>query len=491
MSSPEQENQSADNTILEKNKDEEQISDGGNKEGILQEADAHEYVTGIKLFIILAVVTLVFFLLMLDMSIVTNAIPAITNYFHSLEDLGWYGSVYPLASAALQPLTGKIYTYYSSKWTFFTFFVIFEIGSAICGAAVTSAMLIIGRTIAGLAASGLMTGALTILSSCVPKERQPGLMGIMMGIGQLGVASGPLIGGALTQHVSWRWCFYINLPVGGVVAGLLFMVSIPEQVAKPTGAKLRTVLSKMDLVGFAIFAPASVMFFLALQFGGEQFAWNSSTIIGLFCGAGVMFIVFFLWEWRQVQRLGYYLPWFLAAAIIGSVGFGLLSTLNAQTSTGRWIGYLILNGIARGMGTAMPIIAIQNTLPLAQISVAMSILVIAQNYGGAVFIAICQALLTSALKTSIPKYAPSVNAQNIINAGATGFRAIVSADDLPGVLAAYSKSISHTFYLGIAASIICFITGWGMGLKDVRKKKAEEVVEKAAEGGVEGNVVRL
>lgn len=149
MSSPEQENQSADNTILEKNKDEEQISDGGNKEGILQEADAHEYVTGIELFIILAVVTLVFFLLMLDMSIVTNVCPTAlqdTTSRLTIERLyqlsqivsirlrilggmeacilsqGVYQlyftmttTLMPNSSAALQPLTGKIYTYYSSK----------------------------------------------------------------------------------------------------------------------------------------------------------------------------------------------------------------------------------------------------------------------------------------------------------------------------------------------------------------------------------------
>lgn len=93
--------------------------------------------------------------------------------------------------------------------------------------------------------------------------------------------------------------FYINLPIGGFVAVLLFMVTIPDQVTKPQGSKLRTALSEMDLIGFAIFAPASVMFFLALQFGGNQFAWNSATIIGLFCGASVTFIIFFLWEWKQ------------------------------------------------------------------------------------------------------------------------------------------------------------------------------------------------
>lgn len=93
--------------------------------------------------------------------------------------------------------------------------------------------------------------------------------------------------------------FYINLPVGGLVAVLLVFLSIPEQIPKPKGLKsVSTVLGNLDLIGFTLFAPAAIMFLLALQYGGSTDPWNSATIIGLFVGAGVTFIIFMLWEYR-------------------------------------------------------------------------------------------------------------------------------------------------------------------------------------------------
>lgn len=97
--------------------------------------------------------------------------------------------------------------------------------------------------------------------------------------------------------------FYINLPVGGLVAVLLVFISIPEQIPKPKGLKtVTTVLRQLDLIGFVLFAPAAIMFLLALQYGGSTYPWNSATIIGLFCGAGVTFIIFMIWESRVGDR---------------------------------------------------------------------------------------------------------------------------------------------------------------------------------------------
>ncbi|KAF2259657.1 putative MFS multidrug transporter [Lojkania enalia] len=259
-----------------------------------------EYVHGFKLFNILAALTLVTFLMLLDGTIVVAAAPRITDDFKSLNDIGWYGAAYQLGSAVFQPLSGKMYMKFRPQWTFLGFFFVFELGSLICGLAKSSAMLIVGRVIAGFGTSGILNGALLIISECAPMHKRPTLIGIVMGIGQLGLASGPLFGGLLTQYATWRWCFYLNLPIGGLVALQMFSVRIPMQHPRPPPLSvLRTLHTSLDLLGFAIFAPALVMLLLALQWGGTTNAWSSSPIIGLFVGAGVTFIVFLAWDYHK------------------------------------------------------------------------------------------------------------------------------------------------------------------------------------------------
>jgi MFS family permease len=114
-----------------------------------------------------------------------------------------------LNSCALQPLTGKLYTHLSSKYTFLAFLALFEVGSVLCGAAQSSKMLILGRAVAGLGASGLTNGALTIIAAISPLHKRAALFGVMMSVSQIGVVAGPVIGGVLTQYASWRWCKYL------------------------------------------------------------------------------------------------------------------------------------------------------------------------------------------------------------------------------------------------------------------------------------------
>jgi MFS family permease len=149
----------------------------------------------------------------LDNSIIATAIPRITDQFHSLGDVGWYGSAYLLTTAALQLLFGKFYSYFSIKWTYLVAISIFELGSLICGVANSSLTLIIGRAVAGLGSAGIFSGALIILAHSVPLEKRPaysGFIGSMYGIASV---SGPLLGGVFTDKATWRWCFYINLPI--------------------------------------------------------------------------------------------------------------------------------------------------------------------------------------------------------------------------------------------------------------------------------------
>ncbi|KAI0143667.1 major facilitator superfamily domain-containing protein [Xylariaceae sp. FL1272] len=260
----------------------------------------HAYVTGLKLALLVASIAMACFLVLIDTMVVSTAIPKITDEFKSLADVGWYASAYQFGSAAPQPLAGKVYTYFNSKWSFIVFFTIFEIGSLLCGAANSSNLFIVARAIAGFGGAGVINGALTIVSDSSPMEKRPGLIGITMGVNQLGLIIGPLIGGAFTSYVTWRWSFYNNLPLGGLVLLAFLFMRIPEQISKPRPLSILPHLHNyLDLLGFALFTGAVLQLLLAFQFGGVTFPWRSSQVIGLFVGTFVTFLVWFYWNIRK------------------------------------------------------------------------------------------------------------------------------------------------------------------------------------------------
>ena len=138
-----------------------------------------------------------------------TAIPKITTVFDSLNDVGWYGSSYLLTTTALQPSFGKVYTYFNIKWTYLIALLIFEVGSVICATAVNSNMLIAGRAIAGVGAAALFSGAMIIIGYSVPLRKRA--IYIAMLSSMFGIASvvGPILGGAFTDRLTWRWCVCI------------------------------------------------------------------------------------------------------------------------------------------------------------------------------------------------------------------------------------------------------------------------------------------
>jgi MFS family permease len=141
-----------------------------------------------------------------DNSIIATAIPKITDEFHSLQDVGWYGSAYLLTTAALQLLFGKFYGYFSIKWVYLLAIVLFEIGSVVCGAANTSWSLIIGRAVAGMGSAAIFSGSLIILAYSVPLAKRPLYSGMIGGMYGIASVAGPLLGGVFTDKVTWRWC---------------------------------------------------------------------------------------------------------------------------------------------------------------------------------------------------------------------------------------------------------------------------------------------
>lgn len=185
---------------------------------------------------------------------------------------------------------------------------IFSLGSLICALANSSKMLIVGRAIAGMGGSGLINGSLTIIAACVPLQKRAVYMGFLMSFVQLGIMLGPLVGGALTEHASWRWCFWINLPPAAITIAFLLIIHIPDRTKKRTErtSVIDTVML-LDIPGFLIFAPASIMVLLALQWGGTKYAWDSAMVIGLFCGSAGTLAVFMVWEYKRGEDA--MVPW--------------------------------------------------------------------------------------------------------------------------------------------------------------------------------------
>lgn len=160
-----------------------------------------------------------------------------------------------------------------------TFFLLFEAGSLISGAASSSAMLVIGRAIAGTGAAGIFSGTLSILAATVELRLRALYTGVLSGLFGVSTAAGPLIGGAFTEHVSWRWVFYINLPIGGItIAALVFIFHPPTR--KVESEPISTRVKRLDLIGATLFIPAIIMILMAFQWGGVTYAWTSSVSSG-------------------------------------------------------------------------------------------------------------------------------------------------------------------------------------------------------------------
>lgn len=250
------------------------------------------YPKGLKLFLIIASLCLAVFLVALDQTIIAPALGAITGEFASVKDIGWYGAAYLLTTTALQPAYGSIYRMFSVKWTYLAAVFIFEVGSLVCAVAPSSNAFIVGRALAGVGTAGLFSGGVVILSYTLPLRQRPmafGLIGAMWGIASV---AGPLLGGAFTDHVTWRWCFYINLPIGGAAMLAIFLFLHIDRKHDNGGLTVVQRILSLDLLGTAMLVPAIVCLLLALQWGGTEHAWNSSVIIGLFVGFALMILIF-------------------------------------------------------------------------------------------------------------------------------------------------------------------------------------------------------
>lgn len=257
-----------------------------------------QHLTGIKLALTLLSTVLALFASALDQTIVSTILTKVGTEFGSFEKVGWITTSYLLPMAVLSPSYGKISIAFGRKYTLLAGLILFMIGSLVCALSQNMDLLIGGRIIQGIGGGTIQAMVMVILSEVVPISKRSlsiSLIGMTFSIAS---ALGPFIGGAFTTHVTWRWCFYLNLPIGGVGAAFLLYAFKPPT---PKG-NLKEKLAKIDYIGTFLLVCGLVLILLGLTFGGNEFAWKSAAVIACFTLGGLLTIVFLVYNFRYSKN---------------------------------------------------------------------------------------------------------------------------------------------------------------------------------------------
>ncbi|CAM5536690.1 Drug transporter OS=Streptomyces glaucescens OX=1907 GN=SGLAU_10765 PE=4 SV=1 [Streptomyces glaucescens] len=284
--------------------------------------DTREHVSG-DVLVSIGALLLGMLLAALDQTIVSTALPTIVSELGGMDHLSWVVTAYLLASTAATPLWGKLGDQYGRKRLFQTAIVIFLIGSALCGMAQNMPQLIAFRALQGLGGGGLMVLSMAIVGDLVPprdRGRYQGLFGAVFGATSV---LGPLLGGVFTEHLSWRWVFYVNLPVGVVALAVIAAVlHIPRKTARHV----------IDYLGTFLIASVATCLVLVASLGGNTWSWGSPQIIGLLVLGVLLAVAFVAVERRAAEpvlplKLFRIRTFTLSAVISLVVGFAMFGAM--------------------------------------------------------------------------------------------------------------------------------------------------------------------
>jgi EmrB/QacA subfamily drug resistance transporter len=432
-----------------------------------------------EIMVIISALMCAMLLAALDQTIVATALPRIAIDLHGLNRLSWVATAYLLTSAVTTPLYGKISDLYGRKKIFQFAIVIFLLGSMLCGLSQNMSELIFFRAFQGIGAGGLMSLVLAIVGDIVPprqRGRYQGYFGAVFGISSI---AGPLLGGFLTDHLSWRWIFYVNLPIGIVaLAAIALRLHLP----------VRKTEHKIDFAGAGLLAAASTALLLMTVWGGNSYAWGSPTIIGLLIAGVVLSVLFvireskaaepiiplslfrndifrvsvllsllagavmfatiiYLPEYQQIVRgysatksgllilplvfgllvasitsgrliskLGRYRMFPIAGSAIITVGIWLFSHISINTN--QWIlsVWMLVTGVGIGLFMQVMTLAVQNAVDRKQLGTATSVTTFARSMGSSFGTAIFGAILINRLNYNLHKLLPHTVASQSINA---------------------------------------------------------------------------
>jgi EmrB/QacA subfamily drug resistance transporter len=422
-----------------------------------------------SILVVFSGLMLVLLMAALDQTIVATALPTIVGDLGGLSHISWVVTAYLLAQTAVTPVYGKLGDLYGRKIVLQVALVIFLIGSALCGLAQSLTMLIVFRGLQGLGGGGLMVGTMAAIGDVVPPRDRGRYQGIFGAVFGLASVIGPLLGGFLTTTLSWRWIFYVNLPLGVLAFGVL-AATLPSRKSETH--------YRIDYLGAVVLAAALSCLVLLCTLGGTDYAWGSPTIIGLGVLVVILIVAFVLVERRAaepvlpprlfsdrvfsvssaiglvvgfalfgsvtylplflqvvlgatptgsgleilplmggllitsiasgqlISRTGRYKPFPIAGTAVMVVGLGLLSTMGPHTNRLTASAFMFILGLGLGSVMQVLVLAVQNAVDYKDLGVATSGATLFRSIGGSVGTAVLGSIFANRLSAELSSVLP-------------------------------------------------------------------------------------